>query len=336
MLAASAPLGCRSYELLRRAAARPATRRRYDAAAVSDAPITPVSLSPEALLEREQAGRTRAGVSALVAAVAVTFAYLLGQRLRSGAPGVLITDALRDAAGQDKGHGLLTENILYLHDKVALSGAQAVLQIVGWIGFALLLLYLYDAAKARRPAFPAWVRSMLLATVVAAVVGTALVWIARTVSINDFAGSADHSSKAARDALDPSLNQIAGPLLLIGQLGIVVAWVLVSLNGMRVGLLTRFQGMLGILGAVFTILMPLLLPVIQIVWLVYVGLTVLGKSPSGTPPAWFSGKAEPWPTQQEAREQREREEAGTLGGADLDTGDAPSPATSSRKRKRRS
>ena len=61
---------------------------------------------------------------------------------------------------------------------------------------------------------------------------------------------------------------------------------------MRVGLLTRFMGVLGIIcGAL--IVLPILspLPIVQTFWLGAMALLLLGRWPNGVPPAWSTGEA---------------------------------------------
>lgn len=285
-----------------------------------------------------------AGLASLAAAILITFAFLVQQIITGKAPSITITDALRDAAGEgNPKHGLLADTVAYQHDKVALISLEALLQIAGVIGFAFVLLYLFHAAKARRPEAPEWVKWLLFAGVAATVIGTLLVTVGDALASKDFVDGVDQSSKAARDALNNSTGNIGGPLQDIGKLAVIVAWVLISLNAMRVGLLTRFLGFLGILGGILTFFLYQL-PVIQIFWLVAVGLVILGRV-VGVPPAWRTGQAEPWPSQQEARESRERARQGKSAPAakkpkaavaDEEAKPAASPATSARKRKRRS
>ncbi len=69
---------------------------------------------------------------------------------------------------------------------------------------------------------------------------------------------------------------------------------IVSLNAMRVGLLTKLFGYIGIVAGALLVLVPL--PVVQIFWLGGLGFLFLGRWPGGDPPAWRTGKAEPWPS----------------------------------------
>src|SRR5437588_4168859 len=80
-----------------------------------------------------------------------------------------------------------------------------------------------------------------------------------------------------------------------------------SLNARRVGLLTRFMGYLGIFTGVL-VLFPIgsPVPVVQGFWLIALGTLLYGRWPTGMPPSWRSGRAEPWPSSQQLREQRIR------------------------------
>ena len=74
---------------------------------------------------------------------------------------------------------------------------------------------------------------------------------------------------------------------------------LVSLNAMRVGLLTRFLGYLGIIAGVLTIIPLVPIPIVEAYWLLALAYLLSGRWPSGVPPAWSSGEAVPWPGRQQ-------------------------------------
>ena len=63
---------------------------------------------------------------------------------------------------------------------------------------------------------------------------------------------------------------------------------------MRVGLLTRLLGYIGIASGAMMVLFPL--PIVQIFWLGALGFVLLGRWPGGDLPAWATGEAVPWPT----------------------------------------
>jgi hypothetical protein len=111
----------------------------------------------------------------------------------------------------------------------------------------------------------------------------------------------------ARDVISSATITVA-LLAYVGQFVVAAGLLLVSLNAMRAGLLTRFLGILGVVAGVVSVfpqLMPV--PLVQAFWLVALGLMLLGRT--SMPPAWRTGKAEPWPSAKEsALKRREAEE----------------------------
>ena len=104
-----------------------------------------------------------------------------------------------------------------------------------------------------------------------------------------------------------------------GALALALSIVLIALNAMRVGLLTRFMGVLGMITGALQIL-PIggPLPVVQAFWLVMLGVLFLGRWPNGQPRAWASGQAEPWPSSADVRAQRQKAMAARRGEAPPD------------------
>ena len=105
---------------------------------------------------------------------------------------------------------------------------------------------------------------------------------------------------------------------------------------MRVGLLSRFWGSLGMALGIAALL--LLVQFVLIVF-IYFGLLLLGRVPGGRPPAWAAGEAVPWPTpgenaaaELEPQGPGEEAEPGE-GTAGPDPGDSPDGVR--RKRKQR-
>jgi hypothetical protein len=105
--------------------------------------------------------------------------------------------------------------------------------------------------------------------------------------------NSDHANEIAKETIDDApLRPLAAGFGLGGQIGFVVAMVYTCLYAMRVGLLTRFWGSLGIaLGAVSFVFFQFAL-----LWFIYLGLLLLARVPGGRPPAWESGESIPWPT----------------------------------------
>lgn len=132
----------------------------------------------------------------------------------------------------------------------------------------------------------------------------------------------DAASNAVSDA---SLNTLGGAITLGGGLLLAVSLFYTCLWAMRLGLLTRFWGSLGMALGIAVLIGFVILAVI---WFLYLGLLYLGKLPNGKPPAWDAGEAVPWPTPGEKAaaelEPREAEEPAE-----------PGEAAEKRKRKQR-
>lgn len=99
---------------------------------------------------------------------------------------------------------------------------------------------------------------------------------------------------------------------LAGRIGLAFALGYSCLFAMRVGLLSRFWGSLGMALGVAALL---LIPQFTLIFFIYLGLLLLGKLPGGRPPAWAAGEAVPWPTPGE-RMAKELEPKGDGSGPD--------------------
>jgi hypothetical protein len=307
----------------------------------------PAATAPvEETLRWEAAQRTRAGAAAILAGLLTLLGNALQSGVYSGLPKVYAVDALRDAAGLPVpgGRGLRTEQVLFLDSK----GAELVLTgLIIALGAALIapaMGFLFRATRARRPMLPRMALFAVLLGPALVAVGGLVAQITLVVQAHQFATGHDFSSTAARDALGGGV-LLAGQLLRqVGILALALGFVLVSLNAMRAGLLTRFMGVLGIIaGALFVLPLGSSLPIVQSFWLMALGALLIGRWPGGRPPAWESGKAEPWPTQQELRERRQAAAGGAPAAASGDDGagqaDRPAVAraggSASKKRKRK-
>ena len=233
----------------------------------------------------------------------------------------------------------------YVDDHAAGLLANTFISAIGFLLVGVGLAYLARATRARRPEYPRL--ALYLPHLGAALMAlqTLLVGIGTVVAAHDFL-TGPRTIEAAKH-LNTSGLLVAGSVAQItGLLAFGSAFVFISLNAMRAGLLTRFMGILGIVVGVFTVLQfgaPGLL--LQVFWLAALGVLILGYWPAGMPPAWRSGRAEPWPSQQEAREARrgQTESRRGRGRAPAPEPEAEEPVTvpagrahpSSKKRKRK-
>ena len=268
-------------------------------------------MSAEEVLAWEAEHRTRAAIAAFVAAALSILGVLL---TTVGQPGsnqfddkiLTVVDTMgRTAAGERIPPGRIAAYTVDVGQSPGVLILGAVLFGLGSVAIYFAMAYLFRAVKARKPEFQ---RIALIMAAIGAVgfgVGRAVSEIARYLGARDFVDAADHTNSAASDALSPPASLIGQVIWQAAALALGFAFVLIALNAMRVGLLTRFMGVLGIIVGV-TFVLPLdQQGIIRVFWLGALGVLFLGRMPSGMPKAWTTGTAEPWPSQQQLREQRE-------------------------------
>ena len=88
--------------------------------------------------------------------------------------------------------------------------------------------------------------------------------------------------------------QVAGALNFPALLGLIVAMIYTPLQAVRAGLLTRFFGTLGMALGVSIILLGPPGTLLLALWIGWLGLLFVGRTPGGRPPAWEAGEAIPW------------------------------------------
>lgn len=212
--------------------------------------------------------------------------------------------------------------LLDFHEHPTAQYVSGACSVIGLLAVAILLDFLYRATRARNPGLPGWLRPLPLIGGIGVALMTILSEVALTINAKHFATQGSQTYEEARKAIDASVPPMVGLLL---QLVFTVAIVMIAVNAMRVGLLTRFLGYLGaISGALF--LLPLVpIPIVQVYWLGALALLFAGRLPNGTPPAWQSGEAVPWPSTGEQREARVRAAEARRGG-DAVEGSVAEPA----------
>jgi hypothetical protein len=162
-------------------------------------------------------------------------------------------------------------------------------------------------------------------------------------------GAHHYLSHAARDAAAISAATAGGLrvalqlILAIGTLALAAAFIMISLRAMRVGLLTRMMGIVGIIGGVLFLVPITPLPVVQTLWLVFFAAILLQFGGRPMPEAWAAGEARPWAAR-ERPQRAPRQPRAPARGLRRDSSRAPVPApaapsrpspSASKKRKRR-
>lgn len=205
----------------------------------------------------------------------------------------------------------LTLDLITAHKRYPLDVIGAVINALGLAALGATLAHLFRITRARNPDLKSFIPWLVgIGAVIAGVTGVVYAVIIASKA-TDFVGHGAQTYQQANH-LTSSSGLLALPFL--GQaaaLALAVGFVLAALQAMRVGLLTRFMGYLGIFTGIL-VLFPIgsPVPVVQAFWLLALAYLLIGRWPSGLPPSWRSGRAEPWPSGAELREQRARAAGG--------------------------
>jgi hypothetical protein len=277
----------------------------------------------EKQLAWEARHRKRAGVASLAAGVSLFIYFALQQIISRDAPDAAsgLDTFVRVARPGNVGQlpSLSIPYYEYVDDQTTLFLIMGVTAALGFIGLAWAGGFLAVATRARLPTFRRW--QIYLPIVGGVVLGLSLLllYISQMIQVNDFL-SGPRTVDTAAD-VEGGAFAYARLLGFFGAMFLAVGLILVSLNAMRVGLLTKFYGFVGIVAGAMLVICPL--AVVHTVWLVGLGMLFLGRWPGGDLPAWKTGNAEPWPAP-------ERPQRGPRVATE------PSAAPGRRKRKKRS
>ena len=246
-------------------------------------------MTVEEQLQREAAGRRLA----VIGAIAGALLPLAGSLFRT----LVYIDAPKNRVGQ----------LLFADEHASDIVISALVLGLGALALTLPLRYLYDAVKFRRPELPPVARICALAGPGIYFVAQLVLAVVLITQASAFASGGVQTFDRAEDLTGSPVIVAASAVGLAAQLALGFAFVMICLNAMRAGLLTRFMGVLGIItGILFVVPLGSPLPVVQTFWLIALAFLLGGRWPQGGPPAaWRTGQAEPWPTQQQLREARE-------------------------------
>jgi hypothetical protein len=231
--------------------------------------------------------------------------------------------SVAETLGATAANSNVTEPSLYvrqaqeLGDRVAELTLGSFLTFIGALATLGALTYLFRATRARNPQIGRAVGWSIAVALALYPLGNLIGDLATWVRLSDITDNAEATPADVREITTNGLvitGRLAGTL---GTFALALAVVLTALNAMRVGLLTRFMGILGMITGALILFPVLAAPslLVRSVWLALLG--VLFARRASVPPAWDTGRAEPWPTQQELRERRDavsaehREDPGT-------------------------
>jgi hypothetical protein len=289
---------------------------------------------------RETARRNRLGVPAFAGGVLYLLSGIVTAATLNGAPSVGLLQGLAPALSGEANPAVsvrAAEVKFFSHHAASLIAAS-VLAAVAIASLTLVLLLLVDATRFRRP--QTWVAArplILVGGILLAVISVGHQAVL-AVETHKFAVGHDFTSHAVDNALtNGAANEITQYFDLLAGLAVAVAMIVIMINAMRVGLITRWMGVLGIFTGIL-IFLPIggaTLEVVPAFWLAAMGILYVGKWPNGQPPAWESGEARPWPSRAQMREAAAGPQPALATGAGDVTPAPTKPGSGRTSRKRR-
>jgi hypothetical protein len=294
--------------------------------------------TPEQQLEWEARHRGRAAVASALGG-ALLFTGLLARALITGrAPNTSYLESLQHAERPGEVGALPSlqapvANFLSDHAFVLL--LTFFVEALGLFGIAYAMTFLAAATKARRDRFPKVALYLPVVGGVLAGIASIARGIGRLIDVNQFLDGS-RTVESAQDIGLGGLSLVAEVLLYPATIALGAGIIMVSLQAMRAGLLTRFLGIMGVFVGGLQVVQVVPLPLVQAYWFVALAVVLGGKRPQSEPPAWRTGREEPWPSgEQIAAARREKRGAQQPKPEPVPAGGVPHAATSKRKRKRR-
>jgi hypothetical protein len=294
-----------------------------------------VAPDPEEVVADEAPRRTPAAIAAILAGLLTIGVSVYIGIVYADLPSVTVAETLAPLVNEGTPPEVspVIVELAFVDENAVAIVLGAILNGLGLMAAGFALSLLVRAARHRKPEIPPFLPVAVLLAGILLALANATTQILSVVSAGDFVSGGDRS-QAAVDGLGGGVG-----LQILQSVGLFALFALSfggylygALNAMRVGLLTRFMGVLGIIVGVAPILGVLVpaagsgFPLVQAFWLIGLGLIYLDRWPGGVPPAWSAGEARPWPTQLELREARDRERLEREGQAPSDEPDAEAEA----------
>lgn len=217
--------------------------------------------------------------------------------------------------------------------------AGGVLSAIALAVLTLILLLLVGATSFRRPESWRMARPLILFGGIGLVLTSVAHEAVTAIESHSFVVGHDHSNAAVEHALlTSSANSVVGYIELLAGVALVAGMIGAVINAMRVGLVPRWMGFLGVFTSLLIFLPDISaeLQVIPAFWMVMMGILLMGRwpKPTGDPPAWTAGLAIPWPPRGGGRVGGAQPAAAAAGGGLVPAPVAPESGRASRKRRR--
>jgi hypothetical protein len=227
--------------------------------------------------------------------------------------------------------------------------AGNMLQAIAILFLVVILLFLLDTVRFRRPQTSVAARPLVLAGGAAMVLVSIVHPVAQAVNAHSFVTGRDFTAQAVNHALTQSTAlELSEYLGLLGGLALAAGTIVVALGATRTGIMARWMLYLGIFAALlaftpFGLALGEIQQLIPAFWMVGIGILLMGRWPGGDPPAWAAGEAVPWPSSAELRAGRAQAAGGGRNGGGKANGApdvapepvAPARGSASKRRRKR-
>ena len=194
--------------------------------------------------------------------------------------------------------------LLSIHEDHGGYMTSSILSALAALFLTATFYYLFRAIDARGGGIPRWFVYIVIAAPIAYAVSRVIYAIDAIDIADEFASGTPIRGAAGGDRAK-AISDISPVVLVLqtaGTVGVAFLFVMLPLRARRVGLLTPFMSILGVIaGALIVFPFASISAIVQAFWLGALGALLLGHWPGGRGPAWESGEAEPWPTAAQRR-----------------------------------
>jgi hypothetical protein len=252
---------------------------------------------------RESARRERIGVPVAAAGVLYLVSGIIASATFKAAPTVGLLQGLTPALRGEPNPPLSPRAAEIKYDSHHAFGliAGSLLTTIAIIVLALVLIFILDAVRFRRPETARPARPLVWIGGIGLAVLSVVNQIVLAIKTHQFAVGHDLTNHAVTAVTHNTLYDILAIVSPLTGIALAAGMVMTMLGAVRVGLLPRWSGMVGGVSALLLLLPVAELDVIPAFWLVSTGILLMGRLPKGDPPAWAAGESRPWPSQAELR-----------------------------------
>jgi hypothetical protein len=149
-------------------------------------------------------------------------------------------------------------------------------------------VFLLRASKARNPRTPGFIRILAIVGGIGAAFSGVISAVVIAIKANDFVSHGNQTYEQAHAVTTSAVLVVPQILVQASALLIAISVVMVCVHAMRVGLLTRFLGYLGMFAGALIIIPIVQLPVVQAYWLAAVAYLLYGSCVSSATRRWAS------------------------------------------------